>query len=219
MYSFHAIEAVIREYAAVLPLDIFAATGSFLEEIIPPIPAPLIMTTAGSLALEQHHTMLFVLWIAVAGSFGKTFASWIFYILGEKFEHIVIGKWGKFIGVSSEDIENLGKKFDGNWNDDIGLFLFRTVPVFPSVSVSIMCGIIRLNMRTFIGATFFGTIVKNLMYLYVGYGGLQAVHFFVRRIHHTQFWIGVVFVVVSIGLIYFLVHKKRIRSKKKSESK
>ena len=208
MYSFHQIEAIVKSYASILPLDIFAFLGSFVEEIIPPIPAPLIMTTAGSLSLAQHHAWLFLLWLAIVGSIGKTIASWIFYVLGDKFEDIVVGKFGKFVGISHQDVESLGKRFNGGWRDSAVLFVLRSIPVFPSVSVSIVCGIIRLNMRRFITVTFFGTIVKNLFYLYAGYGGLRAIGFVMRRIHHASFWFGTVFVIVSLGLIYWFVRKK-----------
>lgn len=209
MYSFHHIEFIIKEYSNVLPLDIFSFLGSFLEEIIPPIPAALILTTAGVLSLEQGHTWIFLIWLAIAGSLGKTLASWIFYILGDRFEDVVVGKFGKFIGVSHKEVENIGKKFTGGWGDGLGFFAFRCVPIFPSVSVSIVCGIIRMNMKTFLLATFFGSIVKSLLYLYIGFGGVHAIHFFVGRIHQANFWLGLIFLIVSSGLIYWQVTKKK----------
>lgn len=192
-----------------LPLDVFAFLGSFVEEIVPPIPAPLIMTMAGSLSLANHHTWLFLIWLAIIGSIGKTIASWIFYILGDKFEDVVVKRYGKFIGINHQDVESLGKRFNGGWGDAAALFTLRAVPVFPSVSVSIVCGIIRLNMRHFIAATFFGTIVKNLFYLYAGYGGLRAIGFLMRKIHHANFLFGVVFVIVSLGIIYWIVRRRK----------
>jgi membrane protein DedA with SNARE-associated domain len=209
MYSFHQIEFLVISYANALPLDVFSFLGSFIEEMIPPIPAALILTTAGSIAFQQNHSWLFLFWLAVTGSAGKILASWIFYVLGDKFEDIVVVKFGKFVGIRHQDVESLGKRFSGGWGEGIGFFLFRCVPIFPSVSVSIVCGIIRLNMRVFILATFFGTIVKSLLYLYAGYAGLQAIHFVVRRIHHINFWLGIIFVIVSAGLIYWLVGKKK----------
>jgi membrane protein DedA with SNARE-associated domain len=209
MYSLHHIELIVRSYANAMPLGLFAFAGSFIEEVIPPIPAALIMTMAGSLSLAQGYMWLFLLWLAVIGSVGKVIASWIFYVLGDKFEDIIVGKFGKFVGIRHRDVESLGQRLGGGLGSGIGFFLFRCVPIFPSVSVSIVCGIIRLNMRTFLVATFFGTVVKNLMYLYAGYAGLQALHFFVRKIHNANFWFGVVFTVVSFGLIYWLVRKKK----------
>ena len=209
MYSFHQIETLVKSSAQAVPLDIFAFLGSFIEEIIPPIPAPLIMTTAGSFALTQQHTWIFLIWIAIIGSVGKTIASWIFYILGDTFEDVVVGRFGKFVGIGHRDVENLGKRFNGGWRDSIALFALRSIPVFPSVSVSIVCGVIRLNIRHFIGATFFGTIVKNLIYLYAGYGGMKAIGFAMRRMHHVTFWLGIVFLIVSLVIIYRLVKKRR----------
>lgn len=209
MLSFHQIEFIVKSYANALPLDVFAFFGSFIEEIIPPIPAALIMTTAGVSALAQQRTWIFLIWVAVVGSMGKAIASWIFYVLGDKFEDIVVGKFGKFVGIRHQDVESLGKRFSGGWSDALLLFLFRSIPVFPSVSVSIVCGIIRLNIRTFITATFLGTIVKNLIYLYAGYGGMRALGFFIRKIHHINFWFGIVFVIASLGLIYWLVRRNK----------
>lgn len=209
MYSFRQIEYLVKSYADALPLDVFAFLGSFVEEIIPPIPAPLIMTTAGSLALTQQHGWVFLLWLAVVGSLGKTVASWIFYVLGDKFEDVMVGRFGKFIGLNHSEVESLGKRFGGGWKDATGLLLLRSVPVFPSVSVSIVCGIIRFDMKTFIGMTFIGTIIKNLMYLYAGYGGLRAIGFLARKIHHASFWFGIVFVAVSAFLVYRMARRKK----------
>jgi len=209
MLSLRHIESVVTAYANAMPLGVFAFLGSFIEEIIPPIPAALIMTTAGSLSLAQGYPWIFLLWLALVGAIGKTIASWIFYVLGDKFEDIMVGKFGKFVGIRHSDVENLGKRFSGGWGEGIGFFLFRCVPIFPSVSVSIVCGVIRLNMRTFLFATFFGTIVKNLMYLYAGYAGLRALHFLIRRTHDAQFWFGILFVAISSSLIYWLVRKQK----------
>lgn len=209
MHSFHQIELLVKAYATLLPLDIFVCIGSFLEESIPPIPAPLIMTTAGSLSLSQGHGWIFLVWLAVAGSLGKLFASWIYYVLGDTFEDVVVGKYGKFIGIDHRDVESIGKKFQGGWRDDIGLFLFRAVPIFPSVSVSIVCGIIRLRMRSFLVATFLGTVVKNLLYLYAGYGGMAAVGYLSHRIHNAHFWIGVVIVGAFGASFFFFVCKPK----------
>jgi membrane protein DedA with SNARE-associated domain len=209
MHSFHQIELFIKAYATLLPLDMFVFIGSFFEEIIPPIPAPLVMTTAGSLLLPQGHGWIFLLWLAVAGSLGKLFASWIYYVLGDKFEDVVVGKYGKFIGINHKDVESIGKKFQGGWGDDISLFLFRAVPIFPSVSVSIVCGIIRLRMRSFLVATFFGTVVKNLLYLYAGYGGIAVVGYLSRRIHSAHFWINFALVLVFVVSLFLFVRKSK----------
>lgn len=211
MFSFRNMEFVIKKYATILPLDVFACLGSFIEEIIPPIPAPLVMTTAGSLALTQHHAWIFLLWLAFVGSIGKTFASWFFYVIGDKSEDVIIGKWGRFIGIQHKDIELLGKRFHGGWKDFGILFSMRAIPIFPSVSVSIVAGIVRLNIRTFIMATFLGTVVKNLVYLYAGFEGMKAIGYLSRRIQNVHFLMGILFVIIAVYFIYWFGTKRRYK--------
>ncbi|OGM24943.1 hypothetical protein A2627_03180 [Candidatus Woesebacteria bacterium RIFCSPHIGHO2_01_FULL_39_28] len=43
----------IKTLANTTPLDLFVFVGPILEEIIAPIPSPLVMTTAGTLAHSQ----------------------------------------------------------------------------------------------------------------------------------------------------------------------
>ena len=47
------IISLIKTLAYTIPLDVFA----FMEEIIAPIPSPLVMTTAGTLAHTQNHSL------------------------------------------------------------------------------------------------------------------------------------------------------------------
>jgi len=54
------------------------------------------------------------------------------------------------------------------------LFVLRALPVAPSSPISITCGLIKINIKTFLVTTFFGTIIRNVCYLYLGYTGLAA---------------------------------------------
>src|SRR3990167_5973603 len=102
------IISLIKTLATTIPLDVFAFIGSFLEEIIAPIPSPLVMTTAGTLAHTQNHTLLYLFWLALAASLGKTIASWLYYVLADKSEDLVLTRFGKYVGVSHNEIESIG---------------------------------------------------------------------------------------------------------------
>ena len=69
------IISLIKTLAYTSPLDVLAFIGSFMEEIIAPIPSPLVMTTAGTLAHTQNHTKRYLFWLAMDASMGKTIAS------------------------------------------------------------------------------------------------------------------------------------------------
>jgi membrane protein DedA with SNARE-associated domain len=172
MQIFDQILTFIEHLAYQIPLELFVIIGSFIEEILAPIPSPIVMVLAGSLAHAQEHSMLYLLWLALFGAIGKTAGAYILYFVADKLEDVVIQKFGKYVGVTHKEIESIGKKLNGGWQDNVFLFLARALPIIPSAPVSLGCGIIKINRKTFITSTFAGTYVRDLLYLYLGYLGL-----------------------------------------------
>ena len=168
------IISLIKNLATVIPLDVFAFIGSFMEEIIAPIQSPLVMTTAGTLAQTQNQTLFYLFWLALAASAGKTFASWVYYVLADKAEDLILTRFGKFIGVSHNEIESIGKHFNGTWRDDAILLIVRALPIMPTSLVSVVCGFIKLNMRTYLQSTFIGYFIRSFIFLYIGYAGMTT---------------------------------------------
>lgn len=166
----------LEQLAQQIPLTWFTFIGAFLEELIAPIPSPLVMTTSGSIASSQNMGLWMLLVAAVIGSFGKLIASYFVYVISDKAEDFVLRNFGKMIGVSHKEIEQLGKYLNKGWRDDIVLFFLRAIPIMPSAPVSVISGVIKVNMRTYLTATFFGNIIRNLFYLYLGYVSLAAYH-------------------------------------------
>ena len=120
MHWLATLEHWVKYYALHVPLEVFVFVGSFLEEVISPIPAALIMGTAGSLALMKGETLWYLLLLAALGNLGKTLGAWLYYLLGDKLEDAFIHKATKWFGVRHEDLENIGKRFVGHhWKDGV----------------------------------------------------------------------------------------------------
>lgn len=200
-------EILIREWATRTRPETFAFLGSILEEIIPPIPSSLIMILSGSLVVTHGEGLLFLVWIAFVGALGKVIASWVFYVLGDKLEDVVLlGRFGRVLGISHESMEGIGRRLNGSGKDELILFLMRAIPAFPTLAVSILCGIIRMNVRSFLGMTLLGTFVRNILYVYVGYMGVEVVASWVREAQGLRI---VMTVVLMVGLV---VAVRRIHS-------
>jgi membrane protein DedA with SNARE-associated domain len=60
-----SLEQFVRMAAFHMPLELFVFCGSFLEEVISPIPSALIMGVAGSLAMRRGR------WISQSSSLGS----------------------------------------------------------------------------------------------------------------------------------------------------
>lgn len=158
-----------------LPLELFVAVGSFVEEIIAFIPSPLIMSAAGAVANERGYTWVGYALLVISGSIGKTIASIGLYYIADKSEDVVTSKFGKFLGVTHERIEYVGSWLSRGWWDDVVLFILRALPLLPTFVVSIACGMLKTNKRSFVVATFLGTCVRNATMLYLGAEGSEAV--------------------------------------------
>lgn len=164
--------AWLEAFAHQVPVAWFVFFGAMLEEVVAPIPSPLVMTLAGSVAASQHSSRIFLFLLALIGSFSKTIGSYIVYLIADKIEDVVVGKFGKIFGVSRADTEGLGVFLSKGWRDDIAIFFLRALPVIPTAPVSVVAGVVKMNLKTYLLSTFFGLVVRNSIYLYLGYVSL-----------------------------------------------
>jgi membrane protein DedA with SNARE-associated domain len=220
MHFFVALKHFILITATQMPLPWFVFVGSFFEEVISPAAAVLIMGTAGSLAFAQGHTFAYIPFLAALASLGRTLGAWLYYALGDKFEDLLIGKVSKFIGMKHEDIEGIGKRFTGHhWKDGGALFLMRATPFFPTTIVSVVAGIIKMDLRTFLIATYFGHIIKDFFFVYAGYMGFQTARNLFKAL--APFRYGVPLIVMSVLVVIVVLWYFRYgpgRKKKNEQS-
>lgn len=193
----HLIQ-ILENLAAQIPLPIFIIFGSLIEEIIAPIPSPLVMTLAGSIVRSQGLPQASIIIWAIIGAAAKTLGSWILYFLTDKIEDFVLSKFGRIVGITHRDIEGFGKYLNRGWRDNIILFLLRAVPIVPTAPVSVVCGLIKLNLQTYLVSTFLGNIVRNLFYLYFGYAGLETFEKYASTLDSAQ---SAVLVILTLSFL------------------
>ncbi len=199
---------LMQELAQRVPLPLFTVLGAMIEEILAPIPSPVIMTLSGSLAAASNQPISYLAFLALIGAIAKTFGSWVVYLVADKAEDFIISKFGRILGVSKDDTEGFGKYLNKGWRDDIVLFLLRALPIMPTAPVSVVCGLIKLNLRTYLVSTFFGTIVRNAFYLYFGYTSLHALETINEGFDSLE-TIGYIILAVLFGGLTLWFYKKR----------
>lgn len=196
--------------ASIVPLPVFVFLASITEEIIAPIPSPLVMTFAGSLAAMQEVGWAYAIFLVAIGAVGKTMGGFIIYVIADKGEDIIIRRFGKFFGVSSNQIELIGKRLNKGWRDNVVLFLLYAAPVVASAPISIACGLVKINIRSFLIAMFSGVFVRNLFYFYIGYtgaGALVAISENIRGIEKFSYILILAIIVAIFVSIYF--HRRK----------
>lgn len=211
---FDSITQAVLSWSQQVPLELFTFIGSFVEEVLAPIPSPIIMTATGSIAATQGKALAYLVVLSMIGALGKTVGAVLVYFIADKAEDILVGKLGKFIGVSHAEVEALGKRFKGNWKDVFLLTFLRALPIMSSAVVSVCSGVVKIRLRIYIIATFLGTIIRDFFYLYVGYTGIDALHNLVEGFDSIESIIQALIALLIVGVIGWIYWKRRVASRK-----
>ena len=138
--------------------------GVMIEQIIVPIPSPLIIMGAGAIlilpGLSIPDAFLQILWVIVLpGSIASTLGSYIGYVISYYGGKALVLRFQRFLDVDWGQIERLEKRFQGR-KEALSIFLSRAIPVFPISLVSIFAGLLRIPIKPFTIFTFLGSIFR-----------------------------------------------------------
>ncbi len=147
--------------------------GVMIEQIIVPIPSPLIIMGAGAILilpeLSIPNALLQILWVIVLpGTIASTLGSYIGYMISYYGGKALVIRFQRFLDVDWNELGNLEKRFQGK-REALSLFLFRAIPVFPISLVSIFAGLLRISIKPFTLYTFLGSIFRCLFLGFVGW--------------------------------------------------
>ena len=183
-----------------IPVELIVFFGSIIEEIFPPLPSPLLLIITKMATYNQKFSVLYMLLIIGMAAFGKTIGSFFIYFLADKTENFVIGRFGKWLNISHKSVENIGRHFTRSWKDIFILIFLRAIPIIPTTPLSFVCGIIKLNIRTFVISAFIGSFIRIFLLLYFGVTAYRSLTTGVE----DAVKVLLIFIVVSIiGWFYY----------------
>ncbi len=204
---FTFIEIWFQGFAQTVPLPWFIFVGSAIEELFSILPSSVVMGLAGSAALVRGYNIFYLMFLAFIGNIGRLLGAYIYYWIGDRLEDVLVPYYKKFFGVSHDEVEGLGKRFSGNnYRDGVALFFMRATPLFPVTITSIACGVIKMNLKVYMTASFLGSFCKDFLFLVVGYIGLASFKHIGRAIGvYKQFVdFGVVLMIIAILVLLYL---------------
>jgi membrane protein DedA with SNARE-associated domain len=181
----------------------------FLENVFPPIPSEIILTFGGFMTTKTDLTFFGVVITATVGSVIGAIALYgIGMWIGENKLYKLVQKYGKFLRVTTKDLTKTFKWFEryGYWT----IFLCRFIPLIRSL-ISIPAGITRMNIWIFIIFTTIGTLLWNIILIYLGQtvGGNWHV-----IVNYMDIYSKIIYVLLLLLVIYILFKwLKRIRQK------
>ncbi len=205
---FNALEVFVFNLINTLPLEVFVVVGSFIEEVIPPIPSPGVMILAGSFAVIQDYSFGGLAFLVLLASVGKTFGALVLYSGTKYAQDYLVGTFGHVFNVTQGDIERFGKRFTGGFSDYASLAILRSIPIIPSVILSFGSGVIKLPVRVFLVGTFIGTIIRDTFYLFVGVSGTATLVAFVHNTATIETYLTLGALIFCAGLFVYFIYTR-----------
>ncbi len=187
--------------------------GVIIEQIIVPIPSPLIVMGAGALlispGLSIPNALLQILWIIVVpGTVASTLGSYIGYLISYYGGKALVTRYQRFLGVDWKEIENLERRFGGK-REAVSIFLSRAIPVFPISLVSIFAGLLRIPVRPFTLYTFLGSVFRCLFLGFVGWWIGATYEKVATRLDSAETIVSILMLVAMAGTLGYLYYKFR----------
>lgn len=189
--------------------------GTFLEEVISPIPSLLVLIPAGAIVEARHIPPSYILVLAAICGVARVLGGSILYWLAHRIEHAILGK-RKIFGLTHKDILHLSQQLgdrDKTWRVWLILFVLHSLPVFPGTLLSAGSGFVKIRYNIFATATFAGSMVNAVIYIWLGYMGLQAA----QHLEDIGWLTNIVTIAVIIALIiwYGIWHSKHRKKRRR----
>jgi len=190
--------------------------GVMIEQIIVPIPSPLIIMGAGAIlippGLSIPNAFLRIFWtIVLPGAIASTLGSYIGYLISYYGGKALVLRLQRFLGVDWGEIGNLEKRFQGK-KEAIAIFFSRAIPVFPISLVSIFAGLLRVPLKPFTVYTFLGSIFRCLFLAFVGWWIGATYEKVATRLNSAETFVSILMLIGMIGVLAYLYY--RLRKKK-----
>ena len=189
--------------------------GVMIEQIIVPIPSPVIVMGAGAILISPDQSipkaLIQILWVIVLpGSIASTLGSYIGYMISYYGGRVLVLRFQRFLDVDWGEIENLEKRFQGK-KEALSIFLFRAIPVFPISLVSIFAGLLRIPIKPFTVYTFLGSIFRCFFLGCVGWWIGATYEKIATRLDSAETMVSILMLIAMVAILGYLYYKLRKR--------
>lgn len=174
-----------------------------LESALIPVPSEIIMPFSGFLVWDEKLSWWpVILWGTIGNLVGSIFA----YFIGRYGGRAMILKYGKYVLVSSEEIERAEKWFKKYGN--FGIFFSRLLPLVRTF-ISLPAGIARMPLWKFSLYTFLGSLLWSIFLAYIGLiagENWQSLEIYFRKFD----WLVIIAIIAVIG--WWLYNKLKTKN-------
>lgn len=146
--------------------------GMVIEEILVPIPSPVIPMAAGFLLIDATTISAAVFqiffYIALPASIASVISSYFVYSIAYYGGEPVIRRYGKYIDLSWKEIQQFDKHFNQD-SEKYYVAVFRAIPIVPLSLISGSAGLFQMDWKEYGIWSFIGMMPRNFILAYIGW--------------------------------------------------
>ena len=176
--------------------------GMTIESACIPLPSEVIMTFAGFVVNEGKLTLTNII---LVGILGNLVGSLITYYIGLKGARPLLEKYGKYILITKEKLDNADKWF--NKHGDAAVFFGRILPGIRTF-ISLPAGINKMDIKKFIIYTLIGSGIWTSILAIIGIELGKDCQYF--RIFDIIIGIAILLIIIY----YVIKHRKNKKANK-----
>lgn len=208
----NAILAMVKTHG---PISMFI--GGIVEQIIVPIPSPIITMSGGAFLVTNQPSFFNILWqiitrVSIPYSVGAVIGTALVFFIAYFGGRPLLDKFGKYIGISWKLIEKVRADFQKTIADELFILIAVIIPVVPVSLISAFSGAFRFKPTKFFPIMFLALIIRAII---LGYIGFQMGEAFTGLAHGLD-KIESILTVVGAGLILGFLYLKREKWLKKN---
>jgi membrane protein DedA with SNARE-associated domain len=185
--------------------------GVLIEQIIIPIPSPVIIMGAGLILIPAQAAWAAAmtkisLEIVLPGSAASLLGAWGMYYVGLWGGKIFVDRFQRFLGFNWMDVQALGSRMSVH-GVALSLFFLRALPIVPLSLVSLVGGVLKVRTSVFLIWSFLGSIPRcfflAVLGWQLGHGALE----WARGVNRFETFVSLGLVAVGAGVVLYLRKK------------
>jgi len=190
--------------------DLSMFLGGFIEQIIVPIPSPIITMAGGAFLIQIDLPIFETIWqifikVSLPYTIGATIGTSLVYLIAFYGGKPLIDTFGKYIGISWKLIEKVKQDFQKTIADELFILIACIIPVVPVSLVSAFCGGFKIKPTKFYPMVFLALLIRATI---LGFVGFQMGETFTSLAHGLD-KIESVLTIIGAGLILGFLYLKR----------
>lgn len=148
--------------------------GGVIEQIIVPIPSPIITMSGGAFLVSKNVGFFQIIWeiiskVSLPYSIGAVIGTSMVFLVAYFGGRPLIEKFGKYVGIKWSLIEKIKIDFQKTISDELFIFIAVIIPVVPVSLISGFCGGFRIKPAKFYPIMFIALIFRAIILGFIGF--------------------------------------------------